>query len=544
MNKLPNGVNYIRKRKTQRSTFSSVREVSSEKSLPTINIHNRRLRVLTEEAVEALQLINYPTKIFVRSGNLVRIRDDESSRLSIEIITENILRFHLERAANFVGGRGNPTKPPRYLVQDILSSGSWDFPVLLGIVETPILRPDGSIFIQPGYDPESKLFFKPDPSLDLLNINDHPSQKEINTSLDRINELFHDFPFEDEASKANAIALLITSVVRPAINGAIPMALVDAPQSGTAKTLLCQIISLVAKGHPATLTTTPNHREEWRKMITSALMDGSPIIILDNVHSRLDSPDLASVLTSGEWSDRLLGRNEIVHLPHRSIWVGNGNNIILGGDLPRRCYWIRMDARSSHPWERTDFLHPYLENWAMSNRALLLWSIMTLTKAWFSTGRQKFSGYQFGGFSEWAETVGGILGNSGITSFLDNQEPLQRTSDDDGGEWEVFFARLHTLFCGREVMATSVCQALEDDPSLINYLPTELCQGNDKTGNYLNVTAQKLGKALSAKCGTRFGETEVRVERAYIDSHDKIHRWRFVRGDCGVCGKIQAQKAY
>ena len=48
------------------------------------------------------------------------------------------------------------------------------------------------------------------------------------------------------------------------------------------------------------------------------LRDAAPMILIDNVKRRLDSPNLASVLTSETWLDRLLGSTETVRLPNRS----------------------------------------------------------------------------------------------------------------------------------------------------------------------------------------------------------------------------------
>jgi len=40
-----------------------------------------------------------------------------------------------------------------------------------------------------------------------------------------------------------------------------------------------------------------------------------------------------------------LGRTEMAKdLPQRATWMATGNNLHVGGDLARRCYWIRLDA--------------------------------------------------------------------------------------------------------------------------------------------------------------------------------------------------------
>jgi hypothetical protein len=149
-------------------------------------------------------------------------------------------------------------------------------------------------------------------------------------------------------SKANALALLLTPMLRSAIAGPVPLALIDAPQAGTGKSLLTQVLALIATGRSAAMMTVPAGDEETRKKITASLLSGTSLILLDNVAAPLLAGSLAAALTTETWSDRLLGQSAMVTLPQKVTWVATGNNIALGGDLARRCYWVRLDAQTSH----------------------------------------------------------------------------------------------------------------------------------------------------------------------------------------------------
>ena len=125
-------------------------------------------------------------------------------------------------------------------------------------------------------------------------------------------------------------------------------------------------------GKPAFMTTAPEGRqkeEEWRKRITSLLVDGRPLVVIDNIEGAFQSANLCAVLTSTNWSDRVLGRNELINLQHRTCWIATGNNIRLAGDLPRRCYKVRLDAESARPWQRDpeQFKHPQLLRFVKEN---------------------------------------------------------------------------------------------------------------------------------------------------------------------------------
>ena len=50
--------------------------------------------------------------------------------------------------------------------------------------------------------------------------------------LDILTEPFCDFPFDNDASRANAIATMLSPVIHPMIAGTVPLAIVDKPQLG------------------------------------------------------------------------------------------------------------------------------------------------------------------------------------------------------------------------------------------------------------------------------------------------------------------------
>jgi hypothetical protein len=171
-------------------------------------------------------------------------------------------------------------------------------------------------------------------------------------ALHLIAEPFLEFPFVDEAGMPNTLATALTPILRFAIRGHTPLGLFDAPQAGTGKGLLAEVIALITTGRPAAMMAAPHQEEEWRKHITALLSSGATVITIDNVENRLESASLAIALTAQEWTDRILGLSKIITVPVRVTWVATGNNIRLGGDLPRRCYWILLDSKMSRPWKQ------------------------------------------------------------------------------------------------------------------------------------------------------------------------------------------------
>jgi hypothetical protein len=496
-------------------------------SLPTIVITGRQMRDITAEALTALEAANRNPSIFVRSGKLCRLRQG-GDRPIIETFNDNSLRGRLDRVANFrrrtTNGSLWPCSQPTLLVKDILSLEEWQFPSIQGIVELPVLRRDGSVLDSPGYDSSSQLYYRPKRNFRMPQLFREPMQEQMSHALSLLDEAIGDFPFLDASSKANALALMLTPIVRSAICGCVPMGLIDAPQQGTGKSLLANIISLIATGRPSPMMAAPDSDEEWRKRITSTLMSGATIITIDNLDGALRSASLASALTAEIWQDRILGKSGTVEVAQRSTWMATGNNIRLGGDLQRRCYWVRLDAGSSEPWRGRTFRHRDLLGWVKENRPGLVGALLTIARGWFAAGQPgRYDVPSIGGFESWCQTVGGILRFAGVGGFLGNLDSLYASADEDSAEWVEFLTALEARYAA-SFTAADVASALGDDLSLSDSLPSELADAWGRRNQTGASFSRRLGKAFSNHAQRRYGPAQHHIEQTGERQNAKL--WR------------------
>jgi hypothetical protein len=410
---------------------------------PEIITTGNQLRQTTEAVLQAMYAANTPPSVFVRSGELVCLLEDENGQPKVKALKDASLRGRMARVADYYRlGRGDSLiaiPPPAPVVSDIAALGEWAFPGLAGLTEVPVLRQDGSILIEAGYDPVSRLFYHPAQGLELPTIPIQPTTSDIQEAKEVIDEAIGEFPYDSDASKANAIGTLLTPIVRPAIKGPVPIALLDAPQQGTGKSLLASVIAITATGRPSAMMAAPDNDEEWRKRITATLYSGANVITIDNIEGQLKAPSLANALTAEVWKDRILGRIESIELPQLATWMATGNNIRLGGDLQRRAYWIRLDAHSGKPWLGRTFKHPDLKAWVTENRGRIIGALLTLTRAWFAAGQPPAKNPTIGGYESWCRTIGGILEHAGVPGFLDNLEGLYNGADEEPRSGRVSF---------------------------------------------------------------------------------------------------------
>jgi len=512
--------------------------VTQPAGLPPIMI-GRRLRDITRDSLQALEFANHPPLYFVRGGDVVRFRFDEHDRPLLELVNDAMMYCRLVRVADFftIGNHGEviPRDPPLKVARDVLALGNWPLPPIEGIVEAPILRTDGSIVTEQGYDTPTCLYYFPAPGFEMDPVPESPTDGDVEKARKMLLEVLQDFPFKEDGSLTNMIGLLITPIVRPIIKGCIPLALINAPQAGTGKTMLGHVIAQIASGHDASLLPYSVDSEEMRKKITSALLAGANVIVMDNITTELDSEVVASALTTSEWGDRLLGRNKLLRLPQRAVWIANGNNLKIGSDLPRRCFAINLDAEMSQPWKRDNFQHPNLLEWVAEIRAELIWSVFVLVRRWKTAGKPEFSGTVLGGFTQWCRVVGGILETAGIKGFLSNFDSLYNSIDEEGSQWEAFLLALRECFQDKRFSTAQISDALTYDPALVEALPDELGSPFRYDGGIDHHVKQKLGIELRRRVHTRYGSQQLYLEHEQ-DRHLKIATWQVVCGEAGICG--------
>jgi hypothetical protein len=194
-----------------------------------VQVNDRPFRTICQDAFNALGSFNSPPRLFVRACHISCIEATELGRPFIAEFDETKLRHYLALAADFydLSARGirKEVPPPLDVARNIQSRdpASWGFPVLEAVVEAPTLRPDGTVLSQPGYDAASRLYLVPSPGMEDIDVPEQPCSDHVDVALEVIRDAIGDFPFVDQASYANAVGAILTSVCRHIINGPVPL---------------------------------------------------------------------------------------------------------------------------------------------------------------------------------------------------------------------------------------------------------------------------------------------------------------------------------
>jgi len=172
----------------------------------------------------------------------------------------------------------------------------------------------------------------------------------------------------------------------------------------------------------------------------------------------------------------------------------------LAGDLPRRCYLCRMDAREARPWLRDpkSFKYQHLIKWVKEHRGELLAAILTMARAWIQAGKLMPKGLPtLGSFEDWTNVAGGILAYAGFTGFLTNLDYIYSQSDVEGAQWQNFLAAWEELFGEDVVTVAKVTKVLSENEDFAGALPDAI----DRDSKKIN---RSLAQALSKRTEVRY----------------------------------------
>lgn len=402
-----------------------------EPERPIIKI-NTDLAGMVDAAIASLQGCG---DLYQRDGRLVRVvrvaKDEATARVlegtpQIRELPAATLTETLAARASWVrfdrrDEELRPALPPSQVVACVAARAQWRTvcPVR-GVIETPIIRPDGVIVSEPGYDGVTGYFFAP--TCDFPPVPDAPTQDEASRALAELAEVWCDFPFASDCQRYVPIAATLTLLGRPAIEGPTPAFVLDASTPGEGKTLSGDAAVAIATGRPAGKATFPPSGEELEKLLSSAAMAGESVVDFDNLEQEaaLGGAALDKALTA--WPTitmRVLGQSDLRTLAWNAVIIATGNNVEIHGDTVRRALVARIESGTESPEGRTGFRHPDLLRWVSAERPRLVSAGLTILRGYVAAGRPDMGLGTMGTFEAWAGLIANAIAWAGGANVLD-----------------------------------------------------------------------------------------------------------------------------
>lgn len=512
-----------------------------------------RLVISPNEAAcveQIVELLERADGLYQRGGMLVRVMRDSGRRVRglirqpraprIEQLPQAQLRrlltpivdFHKVRIhANgepFLDDEGRPQTlrihPPPWAVEQLGTLGDWPtVRNLEAVVESPILRPDGTVLQSPGYDDRTGVLFVPPEGVRYPEIKDSPTAAEVRRALDSLLDVVVDFPFKSPAHRSAWLAGLLTYFARFSFAGSAPLFLVDANVRGGGKGLLCEVVGHICMGREMDVSPYSQDDREQKNVILSIAMAGDLLVLIDNVDGPLGSGPLdAALTTTGNYSDRLLNTNQRPSVPLMAMFWVTGNNVQFrkGCDTARRAMHIRLESPEEHPEERSNYRHPDLVQYVKQRRHILAAAAVTLLRAYHVAGRPRHQLTNWGRFEAWSHIIRECVVWLGLPDPYETHKELVKAADTTSRLLEDLIEGWRSFCEYHKTSHVTVREVVEELQSDVEY---------KRQNSSHELRFPQLYNALLELCPTRDGrlETPHRVANAL-----RRYRGRVVHGLC------------
>jgi hypothetical protein len=380
-------------------------------AFPIIKIVGGELPRIVDQAEEAL--LEKDSTLYQRAGLMVRpvwtklkaAHDQQTFGYRMVTVSKVFLAEMLTRVAEFQQGdierdAWEPVDCPLKIAETYLAREQWKLRVLTGVISAPMLRADGSILDQPGYDAATGLLFEPR-GVKFPLIPKEPTKADATEALELLKALIVEFPFVDLASRSVSLSGILTALDRRSLDHA-PLHGHTATAAGTGKSLQADIASVISTGERAPTIGQGGSEEEFEKRLGAALIAGDAIISIDNCESPLGGELLCRALTQEVCDVRWLGESRNVRVLSNTMMFANGNGLAFAGDVTRRALLGAMDAKMERP-ELRQFEGDLIER-VKERRAELVVAALTVLRA-YHLAQEKVTVEPYGGFEMWSRRI-------------------------------------------------------------------------------------------------------------------------------------------
>lgn len=473
-------------------------------------------------------LINAEVPIFCQGSRLVKLveikpknekgiyqRDSETLLMPVEkvfladLITECCAIFKYDRRAN----EYKVVDCPYQYAESYIARSIYGVRELKAIISAPTLLSDFTILDKPGYNNISGLYLSDVIPSDYRSPPREPTKTNALSALLILNGLLDEFPFVSDADKSALIALIISSLVRASMESA-PMGCLTANAPGTGKSIACDVISIISTGKRPSVISQGKDSDETEKRLGGALLSGCRTIVLDNSEHPIRGDFLCQVISQPKIKIRPLGVSTMVDVHSNSMFLANGNNLDVRGDMKRRVVLVRFDAGTERP-EQRKFKRNIIE-YTKKNRGKLIEAILTIPLSYKQAGSPELNVTPYGGFSDWDKFCRFPLIWLGLTDPLSPSETLRETDPDFASQRELYSAWFKLYKTTHQTAAEIICGADDELKEVLN----SVCFDKLTSRVFAGWLRRHKGRIVD----------ELKLESS-LDSHTKIHKWYLTK--CG-----------
>jgi putative DNA primase/helicase len=352
----------------------------------------------TAEVVDETVQAMCTADVFDGGGRLVRVLPFGQ----VQTLSGAGLLDEVSRVASYKRGKKTLTRAPQEVVAALMDRGAWPgLRRLNGVSSIPVLREDGSLHDQQGYDRETGVWF----CGNAMRVG--TTRGEASEAMVRLLEATTHSWFQSNDDRMAWVAHVITHVVRPTIKGAVPCWVYSANEQGCGKTALAQAAAWIATGVETPAIMAKIDTDEWTKTLFTYA--DSPALLVDNVRGTIASVELEQAITSGALTVRRMHTQAPETRAWRPIVALTSNGAALGKDMARRTIPVRLEKTEAG----AQYRGALIDGWSREQMAA---DALTIVRAYIMNGEDVSvkPWTSFGGWSRYVAEAIAWLGMGDI----------------------------------------------------------------------------------------------------------------------------------
>ena len=285
-------------------------------------------------------------------GNIVFCVNRDSNGAKLSALTSQRACSEFELVATLMridskGGREKTICSPA-TAKTILSSSTFlnSIPKINLVTNAPVILKDenNSCRIVNSFDAASGILSAGIPAEEVA----------LDEAIGLLNNLLSDFIFQGAGDKSRALAALLTPalVSGKVLDARAPIMMLQADKSQSGKGFFTKLLGAVYNELPSLVAQRSGGVGSIDESFDTALTIGRPIIVIDNLRGKLNSPQMEAFMTADIYSARIPYSEPAVIDPRRYFVMATSNNFELTADMANRSciIQIRKQRRTSVPF--------------------------------------------------------------------------------------------------------------------------------------------------------------------------------------------------
>ena len=233
----------------------------------------------------------------------------------------------------------------------------------------------------------------------------------LDEAIALLNNLLSDFNFQGAGDKSRALAALLTPalVSGKVLDARAPIMMLQADKSQSGKGFFTKLLGAVYNELPSTVAQRTGGVGSIDENFDAALTLGRPVIVIDNLRGKLNSPQMEAFMTADIYSARIPYSEPATIDPRRYFIMATSNNFDLTPDMANRSCFIRI-RKQKRTYSYQTFPEGNILRHIKANQPKYLGAVFAVVKEWVRLGckTMPFSDHDF---RDWCSALDWIVRN-------------------------------------------------------------------------------------------------------------------------------------